>query len=74
MESIQVGFSYGILAKSLEEQANEQGFTLGEKADNLQKSLKYIHHLYMSDLLTDTQEKTIINKLHKKVINNLERV
>jgi len=30
-----VGFSYGVLYESLEEQANKQGYTLCENADTL---------------------------------------
>jgi hypothetical protein len=33
MSNNQVGFSYGVLYGTLEKQANEQGYTLGDKAE-----------------------------------------
>lgn len=71
MTKKQVMFNYGILAKPLEEQANVQGFTFYKKAEVWQKAVDAVHRLYMHGVITDSQEKQIFTKLHKKITQDL---
>jgi len=73
-DKITVGFSYGVLAPSLEEQAKEQGFTLNERAKNLESCREAIHTLVFSDILTDSALDKAFQKLQKRVINSLKRI
>lgn len=63
--------NYGALAPELEKQLNEQGFTLGEKADLMEK-LKYsLLMLHIHGVLTDSQERIARERLHKKVVTQV---
>lgn len=67
-----IGFQYGILSDSLEEQANSQGYTLEDQADSLEKYCTEIHDLWIGDILTDSQKDKAIERLHKKVLNSVK--
>lgn len=67
-----VGFGYGALCKPLEEQANEQGYTLGNKAERFENIREAIHTLTFGDILTDSQIDKSFQKLNKQVIKNLK--
>jgi hypothetical protein len=66
-----VGFRYGVLGDSLEEQANAQGYTLGEEGDKFEKIRKAIN-MCMFHVATESQVKIMTEKLHKKVVGALE--
>lgn len=66
-----VGFSYGVLFDPLEKQANEQGYTLGEKAETLEKIREAIN-ICMFHVATDSQVSAMTKKLHSKVIKTLK--
>ena len=66
-----IEFRYGLLYPSIEAQANEQGYTLGNKADVFEKSKKAIYHLEFGDILTDSQVTKAFQRLHKHVIKGL---
>lgn len=68
-----VGFSYGVLYDTLEEQANKQGYTLKDKADILEKIREAIN-ICMFHVATDSQTSIMTKKLHKKVIKNLKPI
>ena len=67
-----VGFAYGVLSAPLEEQANGQGYTLGKKAEGLEKSRQAVIRLMFSELLTDSQTDQIFKKLQKQVVKALK--
>lgn len=69
--SNQIEFSYGILSGTLEEQANKQGYTLGEEAEKLEKIRKAIN-MCKFHVATDSQVSSMIKKLHDKVIKALK--
>ena len=73
MDNNKVGFSYGVLYDSLEQQANKQGYTLGEDADTFEKIRKAIN-MCMFHVATDSQVSTMTKKLHKKVIKALKPI
>lgn len=72
--SKEVTFHYGTLSDPLEQQANAQGFTLGDKAELLEElgrcmAMGYVHGIY-----TDSQHTAMMNKLHKKVMKALKPI
>jgi hypothetical protein len=66
-----VSFGYGILTEPLEKQANDQGYTLGDKADFLDK-LKTSANMCGFHLATEAQVSSMFTKLHKKVMKELK--
>ena len=68
-----VRFTYGCFADGLEKQANKQGFTLGDKAEFLEK-LNKAFLLCKIHLCTDGQADAMNKKLHKKVVDALSEV
>jgi len=66
-----VGFNYGIIGESLEEQANKQGYTLGKDADTFEKIRKAIN-MCMFHVATDSQVSLMTKKLHNKVTKALK--
>lgn len=70
---MEVGFGYGILSGKLEEQANKQGFTLGEHAEMLDDVKDAINVCRMT-VATDSQVKAMTSKLHKDVMKKLKRL
>lgn len=67
--SIEVKLHYGALGKPLEEQLNEQGLTLGDKRESIEKLQDALTRC-MFHLLTDAQYKSALKKLHKKVLES----
>lgn len=68
----EVGFSYGALYDDLETQAKEQGYTLGDKAEKLEKLRFSVNMVYVQGLVTNSQADSIYKKLHKKVVSALK--
>jgi len=68
----QIGFGYGALCDSLEKQANEQGYTLGAKAEHFEKIKEAILKLTFAKVLTDSQIDMAYQKLHKQVVKALK--
>lgn len=71
---MEVGFYHGVLTDSYEKQANDQGFTLGDKAELLEKLRHSYNMLRIHDCITDSQAEKILQKLHKKVVKNLKKL
>jgi hypothetical protein len=67
----EVKIQYGSLAEPIEKQLNDQGFTLGDKLDFIEKLQKSLT-MCMFHLLTDTQYNGCLKKLHKKVMDNIK--
>ncbi len=67
----QVSFGYGILTDTLEEQANKQGYTLGDKSEILEK-IKLSINICRFHVATDSQVSAMTKKLHNKVIKALK--
>lgn len=70
---MEVGFVHGVLRESYEKQANEQGFTLGEKAEQFENIGHACNLLRMNGYLTDTQTDTIYRKIQKDIVEALEK-
>ena len=66
---------HGCLSPKYEEQANKQGYTLGEKAKEVEKMRDAINILFMHDVLTDSQRWNAFRRLQSKIIvPNLQKM
>ena len=74
MEQEQVGFSYGAISKTIEIQANEQGYTLGKGIDEIERCRQAITQLRFGIDTPDSIHKKLIERLHKKVIKSLKPI
>ena len=72
--SKEVIFHYGALSDPLEQQANEQGFTLGDKAELLQDLNRSIIMCWLHGLCTESQKDAMMKKMQKKVIKALKPI
>ena len=52
---MEIGFIYGALSDPLEKQANEQGFTLGDKREHLETLSRAMVVCRINGLCTDSQ-------------------
>jgi len=69
----EVGIGYGALCEPIEDQLNKQGFTLGKERELIEK----LHNAYLMlifHLLTDSQQDSILKKLHKKVMSKIKPI
>lgn len=71
MKNIEVGFEYGALCDNLEKQANEQGFTFGDKKDFVE-DLRHSYNMGVFHFLTNGQADSALKKVHKKVVSLLK--
>lgn len=69
---MEVGFRHGALCDSYEKQANEQGFTLGDKAELFDKIAFSYNLLRIHGYLTDSQTDMICKKIQKQLVKNLK--
>ena len=67
---MKVGFRYGALRDDLETQANEQGFTFGDKKEFV-NDLVHSYNMGRFYFLTDKQAESSLKKVHKKVVSCL---
>lgn len=73
-ETNMLGFGYGAITNPLEQQANEQGYTLGKKAERFEDCKKAIITLMFGEVLTDSQIDKAIQKLNKQVVKELKPI
>lgn len=66
-----IGFSYGALSDTLEEQANKQGYTLGKDGEMLEKIKNARMLLIFKEILTDGQAEQTAKKIQSKVVKAL---
>lgn len=70
--SKEVIFHYGAASEPLERQANDQGFTLGDKAKLLEDLNRCMLMCWIHGLCTDSQNNAMMGKLQKKVVKALK--
>ena len=70
---MEVGFYHGALSDDYEKQANEQGFTLGEKADFFKDVKHSFNMLRIHGYLTDSQADSVCKKIQKQLVKSLAR-
>ena len=69
---MEVGFRHGAFCDSYEKQANEQGFTLGDKVELFDKIAFSYNMLRIHGFLTDKQADMVCNKIQKHLVKNLK--
>ena len=67
-----VGFYHGAFADKYEKQANDQGYTLGDKAEVFDKIAFAYNMLRIHGYLTDKQEESVCSKIQKRLVENLK--
>lgn len=67
-----VEFHHGALCDPYEQQANEQGYTLGEEKELLEKLGFSIVFCWFHGLLTDSQYDAALKKLQKKLVKAIK--
>lgn len=67
-----IGFRHGAMADSYEKQANEQGYTLGDKAEVFDKIAFSYNMLRIHGYFTESQEESVCKKIQKNIIKNLK--
>lgn len=68
----EVGFYHSAFADSYEKQANEQGYTLGEKAEEFDKIAFAYNILRIHGYFTEKQEESICKKIQKNLVSCLK--
>jgi len=71
MQKQRLGFGYGVLCDTLEKQANEQGFTLGKYAEELEKCRQAATTLRFGVDLPDSMYDKILQRIHKRVVKHI---
>ena len=71
---MQINLNYGALSDPLGEQANKQGFTLGEKAKIFEKMAYGLVLNMIHGTLTYSQYEKAIQRLHNKVIKEVKLI
>jgi hypothetical protein len=66
-----IGFAYGVLCEPLEKQANDQGYTLGNKAEMFDKIRESIN-MCGFHVATNSQVDAMFKKLHNKIAKELK--
>lgn len=69
-----IGFSHGALSDTYEKQANEQGFTLGKKAEFFDEIAFAYNLLRIHGYLTDSQADMVCKKIQKNLVKNLQPI
>lgn len=69
-----IGFYHGALVDSYEKQANEQGFTLGDKADLFDKIADAYNMLNIHGYLTDSQADMVCRKIQKDLVKSVKKM
>lgn len=69
-----IRFIHGLLSDSFEKQANDQGFTLGDKAELFEK-IRYSYNMLLAQgYLTDNQSYIICKKINKSLAKSLIQI
>lgn len=67
-----IEFNHGALSDSYEKQANEQGFTLGEDKERLEKLGSSVVYCWIHGVLTDSQYDMALKKLQKQLVKAIK--
>lgn len=67
-----IGFYHGALCDRYEKQANEQEYTLGEKAELFDKIGDAYNLLRIHGILSDSESDNVCKRLQKKLVNSVK--
>lgn len=70
-EAQKVGFSYGAVSRTLEKQANDQGFTLGNYKNHFEDIAVCIQKIRWGIRLPEKAYSSLLKRLNKYVVDNL---
>lgn len=68
----EIGFYHSVFADSYEKQANDQGYTLGDKAEVFDKISFAYNLLRIHGYLTEKQEESICKKIQKSLVASVK--
>lgn len=71
---MEIGFYHGALCDSYEDQANEQVFTLGDKAELFDKIGYAYNLLWIQGYLTDSQADMVCKKIQKDLAKSVKKM
>lgn len=71
---MEVGFHHGALCDDYETQANEQGFTFGDKKDFVQKTGFGLISSHIHNILTDSEYEKALKRFNKYLVANLTKL
>lgn len=71
---MEIGFYHGALCDSYEDQANEQGFALGDKAELFDKIGYAYNLLRVRGYLTDSQVAVVCKKIQKDLVKSVKKM
>lgn len=71
---MEIGFHHGALCDGYEKQANEQGFTLGDKAELFDKIGYAYNLLWIQGYLTNSQADMVCKKIQKSLVKSVKRI
>lgn len=69
-----VEFHYGVLSDPIEMQANEQGLTLGKKAELYEVLCDAMITCWILGIVTDAEKNKMIARFQKKMIKDLSPI
>ena len=68
----EVGFYHGAFCDKYEKQANDQGYTLGDKAELFDK-IAFAYNLFrIHGYFTEAQEESVCKKIQKNLVKSLK--
>lgn len=67
-----IGFYHSAFADRYEKQANDQGYTLGDKAEEFDKISFSYNMLRIHGFFNEKQEENICQKIQKRLVANLK--
>ena len=68
----EIGFHHGAFADKYEKKANDQGYTLGDKADLFDKIAFSYNMLRIHGYFTEKQTDSICQKIQKNLVKSLK--
>lgn len=71
---MEIGFHHGTLCDRYEKQANDQGFTLGDKAELFDKIGYAYNLLRVRGYLTDSQADMVCKKIQKDLVKSVKKM
>lgn len=71
---MKVGFYHGALSDSYEKQANEQGYTLGDKAEMFDKIAFSYNMLRIHGFLSDSEADKVCQRIQKNLVKSIKKM
>lgn len=69
-----IEFHHGAMCDPYEEQANRQGFTLGDDRERLEEIGYALTYCWIQDVLTDSQYDAALKKLQKQLVKAAKQI